>query len=102
MPSLVDEHSHLRAADDRLRTAVHLISAQEDRLARYRAACLDTQLSEELLFTMHAILRSFIAHRLTERQMKAALPAVVELNIKRPREGTSSGTPFAMLRMPSL
>ncbi|MEK6289846.1 MAG: hypothetical protein V4793_00425 [Paraburkholderia tropica] len=63
MPSLVDEHSHLRAADDHLRTAVYLISAQEDRLARYRAARLDTRLPEELLFTMHAILRSFIAHR---------------------------------------
>jgi hypothetical protein len=56
----VDERSHLRAADDHLRLAVFLLSAQEDRIARERAAGLDTQLSGELLFIMQAILRSFI------------------------------------------
>ncbi|MBB5511001.1 hypothetical protein [Paraburkholderia atlantica] len=64
MPTLVDELSHLRAADDHLRTAVYLISAQENLLARYRAARLDTRVPEQLLSTMQAILRSFIAHRL--------------------------------------
>ncbi|RQS63551.1 hypothetical protein DID96_29585 [Burkholderia sp. Bp8963] len=59
-----DEHSHLHAANDHLRVAVYLISAQEDRIARHRAAGLDTQLAEDLLSTMHAILRSFILHRL--------------------------------------
>ena len=63
MAALLDENSHLRAADAHLRTAVYLISAQEDRLARYRAAGLDTELPGELLLTMHAILRTFIAHR---------------------------------------
>ncbi|WP_198398895.1 hypothetical protein [Burkholderia pseudomallei] len=63
MPTLIDEHSHLRLANDHLRTAVYLIAAQEDRLARYCASGLDTRLPEELLFTMQAILRNFIAHR---------------------------------------
>jgi hypothetical protein len=43
--------------------AVFLLSAQEDRVARERAAGLDTALSAELLFTMQAILRSFLVHR---------------------------------------
>jgi hypothetical protein len=63
MLTRVDEQSHLRAADDHLRLAVFLLSAQEDRIARERAAGLDTPLSGELLFNMQAILRSFIAHR---------------------------------------
>ncbi|RKU01167.1 hypothetical protein C7H84_22585 [Burkholderia sp. Nafp2/4-1b] len=63
MRTLVDEHAHLRAADDHLRIALRLVSAQEDRVARGRAAGLDTELSEELLCTMRAILQSLIAHR---------------------------------------
>ncbi|WP_174904778.1 hypothetical protein [Burkholderia latens] len=63
MRTLVDEHAHLRIADDHLRIAVRIVSAQEDRVARGRAAGLDTQLSEELLCTMCAVLRSFVAHR---------------------------------------
>ncbi|WP_104013513.1 hypothetical protein [Burkholderia anthinoferrum] len=62
MPML-DEYSHLRAADEHLRIAVRLISAQEDRVTRGKAAGLDTELSEELLCTMCGILRSFVAHR---------------------------------------
>jgi predicted nucleic acid-binding protein len=60
--SRVDEQSHLRAADDHLRLVVFLLSAQEDRIARERAAGLDTRLSGELLVTMQAIFRRFIAH----------------------------------------
>ena len=66
MPRPVDDRSHLsqlHVADDHLRMAVYLISAQEDRLGRYRAAGLDTQFPEALLATMQAILRSFIGHR---------------------------------------
>jgi hypothetical protein len=63
MLTIADELSHLRQADDHLRTAIYLISAQEDRLARYRAAGLDTRLSEELLLTMQEVFRSFLVHR---------------------------------------
>ena len=63
MPKLVDELFHLRAADDHLRTAVYLISAEEALVAKMRAAGLDTRVSEQLLSTMQSILRSFISHR---------------------------------------
>lgn len=63
MPTPVDEQAHLRAADDRLRLAVFLLSAQEERIAQEMVAGLNTQLSGELFLTMQSILRSFIAHR---------------------------------------
>lgn len=64
MLKLVDELSHLRAADDHLRTAVYLISVQEALLAKSSATHRDTQVAEQLLSTMQSILRSFISHRL--------------------------------------
>ncbi|MEX3765017.1 hypothetical protein [Paraburkholderia phenoliruptrix] len=64
MLNLVDELSHLRAADDNLRTAVYLISVQEALIGKLRAAHRDTQVAEQLLSTMQSILPSFISHRL--------------------------------------
>ncbi|RQQ19568.1 hypothetical protein DF105_34925 [Burkholderia stagnalis] len=78
MPTFVDEHAHLRAADDHLRMAVHLFSTQEDRLVRCRALHLDTRLHEESLVTMHLILRELIAHR-------SALRDAVEHECRSPR-----------------
>ncbi|MEX3985310.1 hypothetical protein AB4Y45_40890 [Paraburkholderia sp. EG287A] len=65
MLTIVDERRRLRLADDHLRVAVYLVTGQEDRLARYRAAGLDTQLAGELLLAMQAILRNLVVnHRL--------------------------------------
>lgn len=63
MSRLVNERAALLEADRHLRTAVYLIAAQERRVEQHRAAGLQTIQSEELLRTMNAILRTFIAHR---------------------------------------
>ncbi|MCW3640458.1 hypothetical protein [Burkholderia cenocepacia] len=63
MLTLADELAHLRSADDHLRNAVYLISVQQDRVKRQRAAGLETALSEGLLSLMNATLRNFIQHR---------------------------------------
>ena len=67
------ETSLVSAADNHLRAAVYLVSAQENRLARCRAAGLDTLRAEQLLIAMHAALRNLISHRQVIRDALAQL-----------------------------
>lgn len=64
MLTLADEEAHLRRANDHLRNALYLISVQQDRVERQRAAGLDTTVSDALLSLMNETLRNFIEHRL--------------------------------------
>ena len=89
MLTIVEELSHLRAADDHLRTALYLVSAQEDRLARLRAAGLDIRQSEQLLLVMQAIFRSFLAHR---RAICDAIGVCSVTQLRPPRSGIPSET----------
>lgn len=63
MLTLADEEAHLRSANEHLRSAVYLISIQQDRVERQRAMGLDTVVSDALLSLMNATLRNFIQHR---------------------------------------